>query len=78
MYQRTVTTHKLKEWCFSSRQEGKLPEHSIPVELVSSPRIRIPIQLENCFRITEESLEIFNFILKRYIKEKKVSGAFPP
>lgn len=46
------------------------PKYSIPVELLSLFRIRIPVQLENCFRITEKSLEIVNFLLKMYFKKK--------
>lgn len=55
---------------FDLDRKRKLPKHSIPVELVSLPRIRILVQPENCSRITEESLEIFDFILKIYFKKR--------
>lgn len=61
---------KKKKRSFALDRKRKLPKYGIPVELVSMSRIRILVQPENCSRITEESLEIFNFILKIYFKKK--------
>lgn len=63
-----MMSHLRKLWPFTNKTK-KLPKYSIPVELLSLFRIRIPVQLENCFRITEKSLEIFNFLLKTYYKK---------
>lgn len=57
-----------KLWPFTNKTK-KLPKYSIPVELLSLFRFRIPVQLESYFRITEKSLEIFNFLLKTYYKK---------